>query len=59
MTLHAHTYFDEQAGHIRDVTHKRLIDFIESLRALNVAQDPVNLTSNFCTMPDGSLGMEG
>ena len=59
VTLHAHTYFDEQAGHIRDVTHKRLIDFIESLRALNVAQDPVNLTSNFCTMPDGSLGMEG
>jgi len=59
VTLHAHTYFDEQAGHIRDVTHKRLIDFIESLRALNVAQDPVNLTSNFCTMTDGSLGMEG
>ena len=59
VTLQAHTYFDERAGHIRDITHRRLIDFIESLRALNVAQDPVTLTSNLCTMPDGSLGMEG
>lgn len=59
VTLQAHTYFDERAGHIRDITHRRLIGFIESLRALNAAQDPVTLTSNFSTMPDGSLGMEG
>ena len=59
VTLQAHTYFDERAGHIRDITHRRLIGFIESLRALNAAQDPVTVTSNFCTMPDGSLGMEG
>ena len=59
VTLQAHTYFDERAGHIRDITHRRLIDLIESLRALNAAQNPVTLTANFCTMPDGSLGMEG
>ncbi|MDA8619750.1 hypothetical protein N9L28_03205 [Luminiphilus sp.] len=59
VTLQAHTYFDERAGQIRDITHRRLINFVESLRALNAAQDPVTLTSNFCTMPDGSLGMEG
>ena len=59
MTLQAHTYFDGRAGHIRDTTHRRLIDFIESLTALTAAQDPVTLISNFCTMPDGSLGMEG
>ena len=58
VTLQAHTYFDERAGHVRDTTHIRLIDFIAFLRALNVPQDPVTLTSNLCTMPDGSLGME-
>ena len=57
VTLQAHTYFDLRAGHIRDITHRRLIDFIESLRALNEAQDPVTLIPNFFTMPDGSLGV--
>ncbi|MDA9711152.1 hypothetical protein N9U42_02160 [Luminiphilus sp.] len=58
VTLQAHTYFDERGAHIRDITHRRLIDFIESLGTLNTAQNPATLISHFCTMPDGSLGME-
>ena len=57
VTLQAHTYFDERAAHIRDLTHRRLIDSIESLSALNFIQDPATLASEFYTMPDGSLGV--
>ena len=57
LTLQAHTYFDEGAGHVRDITHRRMIDFIASIRALNATQDPDTLTSNLHMMPDGSLGI--
>lgn len=57
VTLQAHTYFDERAADIRDLTHRKLIDFIESLRALNSIQAPATLASEFYTMPDGSLGV--
>ncbi len=57
LTLQAHTYFDERAEHVRDITHRRMIDFIASLGSLNAIQDPETLTSNLRTMPDGSLGI--
>ena len=57
LTLQAHTYFDERAGHVRDITHRTLIDFITSLRALNTTQDPMTAISDLSTMPDGSLGI--
>lgn len=57
VTLQAHTYFDERAGHIREITHRRLIDFIECLRALNSTQELATLASEFYIMADGSLGV--
>ncbi len=58
LTVQAHTYFDERAEQVRDITHHRLANFITSPRARREIKEPVTLISDLFTMPDGSLGIE-
>ena len=57
LTLHAHTYFDRQAGQSREMTHRKLMDLATHLQKQTSAKDPATLISEMFAMSDGSVGI--